>query len=245
MFLKYFPGNVAAVITGLTALGFAVSAAREWTYYYGLGARDFLSLASPADYTRAALLWMPAFLLLVAVLVVLEMVVLRIEFRYRYEEKIVQRVPTPMRPWFDSRELLPASMLFGFFAASVLNVLVLSSDSELGAIEWLFLAYGCWIVFFTWFSHPYMEDRQTKKVTLFVPFIAAFSIVSGYDEARDDLARPSGEYRIVNSNGEVEDDVQLLRATSNGILILRVPTRDISFLTYASFNRMERVAPSQ
>ena len=64
-----------------------------------------------------------------------------------------------------------------------------------------------------------MEDRQTKKVTLFVPFIAAVSIVSGYDEARDDLARPSGEYRIVNSNGEVEDDVQLLRAASNTTLL--------------------------
>ena len=74
---------------------------------------------------------------------------------------------------------------------------------------------------------------------------AAIIIASGYDEARNDLALPSGEYRIVSSSGEVEDDVQLLRATSNGILILRVPTRDISFLTYPSVNRIEQVAPSQ
>ena len=92
-------------------------------------------------------------------------------------------------------------------------------------------------MFFRWFNDRlHMEDRLTKTLKLFVPMYAAVIIAGGYDEALDDLTRPSGEYRIVNSNGEVEDNVQLLRATSNGILILRVPTRDISFLTYPSFN---------
>ena len=43
-----------AVIAGLTVLVFTASAAREWAYYHVIG-EDFISLASPADYTSAAL----------------------------------------------------------------------------------------------------------------------------------------------------------------------------------------------
>lgn len=242
MFLKYFQENMAAAITGLTALSFAVSAAREWAYYYGLGARDFLSMTSPAAYTSAALLWMPTFLLAIAIIAVIEMFLSRTE-GFRSEEEIVQGSRTPMRTalWRD----LPALLLFG--ASTVRLAVMLFLDSELRAIDWLIPAYGCWVVFFAWFNaHHHMENRLTKngkKVLLFGPFFAALIILNGYDEAQDDLALLSGEYRIVKSNGEVENDVQLLRATSNGILILSVPTGDISFLTYSSFNRIEPVVP--
>ena len=43
------------------------AAGGEWAYYRGLGALDFISLASPADYTSAAMLWLPATLVGVAV----------------------------------------------------------------------------------------------------------------------------------------------------------------------------------
>ena len=207
-------------------------------------ARDFLSLTSPAAYTSAALLWMPTFLLAIAIIAIIEMFLSRTE-GFRSEEEIIQGSRTPMRTvlW----RALPALLVFG--GSTVRLAVLLFLDSELRALDWLIPAYGCWMVFFTWFSaHPHMENSLTqngKKVLLFGPFFAALIIFSGYDEARDDLALSRGEYRIVNSNGEVEDDVQLLRATSNGILILRVPTGNISFWTYSSFNRIEPVSASQ
>ena len=70
---------------------------------------------------------------------------------------------------------------------------------------------------------------------MYGPLVAAFIILHGHDEAVIDLALQRGEYRIVHSTGLVEDDVQLLRALSKGVLILRVPTRDVSFLPYQSF----------
>ena len=59
------------------------------------------------------------------------------------------------------------------------------------------------------------------------------------------MAVPSGEYRIVHSDGVVEDDVQLLRATSKGVLVLRAPSRDVSFVNYESFKRIDRIGPSE
>ena len=54
-----------------------------------------------------------------------------------------------------------------------------------------------------------------------------------------------GEYRIVHSTGLVEDNIQLLRALSQGVLILRVPTRDISFVAYGSFKSIDKIGSSQ
>ena len=117
------------------------------------------------------------------------------------------------------------------------------------AKDWIMPAFGCWIVFSLWFSrHPHVYDRLGKtgrRLLLFGPFIAALIITDGYDEAQGDLALPHGEYRIVHSTGLVEDDVQLLRALSQGVFILRVPNQDVSFLTYGSFKRIDRVGSSQ
>ena len=95
---------------------------------------------------------------------------------------------------------------------------------------------------------PGRFDRLVKPwrlLLIYGPLVAAFIIADGYDEASGDLASERGEYRIVHSTGLVEADVQLLRATSKGVLILRLPTRDVSFLTYPSFNRIDRIGSSQ
>ena len=84
-----------------------------------------------------------------------------------------------------------------------------------------------------------------RQLFFYGPLVAALIIADGYDEAVSDLALPRGEYRIVHSTDLVEDDVQLLRATSKGVLILRVPTRDVSFLTYQSFKSIDRIGASQ
>ena len=77
------------------------------------------------------------------------------------------------------------------------------------------------------------------------PVVAAMIFLTGHWEAEGDLALSTGEYRIVHATGEVEDNVQLLRTTSKGILFLQLPARNVSFLTYSSFVRIDRVDSSQ
>ena len=64
---KDFQWTIPASVAVLTALSFVAAAVGEWAYYRGLGALEFISLASPADYTSAAMLWLPATLVGMAV----------------------------------------------------------------------------------------------------------------------------------------------------------------------------------
>ncbi len=240
---KGFQWKMPATVAALTAAFFSASAAREWAYYHVIGV-DFISLVAPADYTSAALRWLPAFVLQVAILAVLEMFLLRTE-GFQSEEAIASRSPNPQRTMFFRAlpfHLALTVMIVGGF----LSVALADNPTAKG---WLFPALGCWVVFIRWFlRHPYVYVGLTnigRRLLLFGPVVAAFIIADGYDEAVRDLALPNGEYRIVHSTGLVEDDVQLLRTTSNGILILRVSTRDVSFLTFASFNRIDRIGSSE
>ena len=235
--------SVAAAVAVLAALSFISLAAREWAYYFGLGATDFISLTSPATYTSAALRGLPIPLLFFVVGGVLTRMLIGPIFPPQSDGKRSRR---PLNPWL------------GYLAVSLVGV------------PWIFLSWfiyvktgfnpatslifpwalECWGLFMVWFfTHPPGRyDRLGRKISfpLFCgPLVFAWIVAGGYDEAFADLALERGGYRIVRSNGLVEDDVQLLRATSNGVLILRVPTQDISFLTYGSFNRIEQVAPSQ
>ncbi len=239
--------NISAALAVLTALIFAASAAREWAYYHVIGA-DFVSLTSPADYTSGALHWLPTFVLAGTVIAVIEMFLSRTE-GFQSEEEIAQSSPNPKRtmflralPW---RTLSVLMIVGGVLKTATLVWLVLNPT----AMDWVTSVGLFWIVFSGWFTrHPLIFDRlkSTGRVLLVLgPFGAASIIAGGYDEAQGVLALPHGEYRIVHSDGLVEDDVQLLRAVSKGVLILRVPTRDVSFLTYPSFNRIDRIGSSQ
>lgn len=244
MAFKGVLSGVPAAVAALTALIFTATATREWTYYYGLGAVDFFYLVSPADYTSAALHWLPAYVLLCAIIAVLEMFLLRTE-GFQSEEALAERSSTPPRTIV--RRALPG--LFFLAVTVVGGSLHLALGDNHTAKDWLMPAFGCWMVFSTWFSiHPHVHDRLAKtgrRLVQFGPMVAALIIADGYDEARKDLTLPRGEYRIVHSTGLVEDDIQLLRATSEGVLILRVPTRDVSFLTYRSFKHIDRIGSSQ
>ena len=109
------------------------------------------------------------------------------------------------------------------------------------ALDWLLPLGAGWIYFTLWyFGHP--NNRPTpvaRLVVMFVPFWGIFSFGHGYDEALKHLALSRGEYRIVQSNDLTEDNVHLLRAMSKGILVLRLPNKDVSFLTYDSFKRID------
>ena len=241
---KSFQWTIPAAVAVLGTLSFTASAAREWAYYLVIGAEDFISMTSPSDYTSATLRWLPALVLVSVVWVVLEMLTSRVE-GFQTEKQLIQNSPNPRLTNFlrvGGRYLGIAGVIGGgfWYVAQAHNPL---------AKAWVFPVAGCWTVFSVWFfSHPRVYHGLAKtgrRLLIFGPFLAALVITDGYDEAQGDLELPHGEYRIVHSNGKVEDDVQLLRTTSNGILILRVSTRDVSFLTYPSFNRIDRIGSSQ
>ena len=127
-------------------------------------------------------------------------------------------------------------MIVGGFVAAV-------STEKPEAAKWLWPLNGCWIAFIGWFiRHPDMHSRLTRAgrlALMYSPFLMGYSFAHGYDAAVHDLAMPRGEYRIVHSTNLVEDNIQLLRATSKGVLILRLPAKDVSFLTYQSFKRID------
>ena len=232
-----------AVIAGLTVLVFTASAAREWAYYYVIGA-DFISLASPADYTSAALRWLPPFVLLCVISTLFEMFLSRTE-GFQSEEELAQGFSKPRAIRFF--RALPYRL--GLAGMIVGGFLYAARADNPTAMKWLPFFVGCWIVFSKWFvRHPrvYYKLARTGRLLLFFgPAVAAYVLADGYDEASSDLVLPRGEYRIVHSTGLVEDNVQLLRALSQGVLILRVPTRDVSFLTYGSFKSIDKIGSSQ
>ena len=239
--------NISAAVAVLTALLFAASAAREWAYYHVIGS-TFVSLTSPADYTSSALHWLPMFVLGGAIFAVIEMFLSRTE-GFQSEKEIAQSSPNPQRTMYLralSLRILPVVMIV--VGVSNTASLVWLADNPT-AKDWVISTFMFWMAFSVWFArHPLLVDRlKITGVLLLVlgPFGAASIIAGGYDEAQGVLALPHGEYRIVHSDGLVEDDVQLLRAVSKGVLILRVPTRDVSFFTYQSFKRIDRIGTSQ
>ena len=233
-----------AVIAGLTVLVFTASAAREWAYYHVIG-EDFISLASPADYTSAALRELStSFAAAAAAAVLVKMFfLLTIGPPPPPGEGIAQRFPRLRFPIIMTFAL----MIMALFWVTWVRHVRLGGDFFL---HWIIPGMLCWMWFSTWFSrHPHVRfyrlARTWHQLLMWGPLVIVFIIASGHDQAVIDLARQRGEYRIVHSTGLVEDDVQLLRALSQGVLILRVPTRDVSFLTYGSFKSIDRVGSSQ
>lgn len=236
-----FPWNISATVAALTAFAFAVSAAGEWAYYLGLGALDFLSLASPADYTSGALLWLPSALAAVVVGFVGGRITSLITGGPRRPTD--EEIARSSRRWKDY--LIHMSILAALFSmAWILH----ERTAGKFVMFWLLPGGECWILFSMWFRrHPHVRRLAGTwhQLLIYGPLVAAFIIARGHDEAVRDMAVPSGEYRIVHSDGVVEDDVRLLRATSKGVLVLRVPSRDVSFVNYESFKRIDRIGPSE
>ena len=230
--------RIPAAVTLLAVFNFTASAAREWAYYRVIGA-DFIFFNSAVDYARMSIHCLPTFVMAVVIIAVIEMFLSRLE-GFRSEEDIIQKSPMP---WFTRFFRVLPGLLFLAAAVGGGSARLLLTENH-RATDWLVPIGGCWIVFSTWFfSHPYMHAklaRKGRRLLLYGPIVAALVLAHGYDEALDDLALPQGEYRVVHSDDSVEVNVQLLRATSPGILILRVPSRSVSFLSYESFKRIER-----
>ena len=231
-------GRIPAAVTLLALLNFTASAAREWAYYHVIGP-DFIFFNSPVDYARISIHWLPTFVLATVIIAVIEMFLSRQE-GFRSEKVIVQKSPMPRFTRFF--RFLPGLLFLTAVVGGGTARLLLTESHT--AKEWLIPVGGCWMLFAAWFcSHPYVHARLRRtgrRLLLFGPFVAALVLAHGYDEALDDLALPHGEYRVVHSDNSVEDNIQLLRVTSPGILVLQVATRSVSFLSYESFKSIER-----
>ena len=239
MSVKDLLSGAPVAIAVLTALIVTTSAAREWAYYNVIGV-DFISLTSPADYASIALVWLPSFVLLILVFAIYEMSMSRTE-EFQSEEEIAKKSSNPRRirflrtlPYYFGVTVM---IVGGFF-----RVIYVDNPS---AMNWLLPVSGCWIVFCMWFAnHPRVIARlaKTGRLLLFMgPPLVGYIVGSGYDEAVDDLSLPRGEYRVVYSTDFFEDDIQLLRTTSKGVLVLHVRTRTVTFLTYQAFERIEHI----
>ena len=236
--------GAAAGVAVLTTLSFVASVGGEWAYYLGLGATDFLSLASPADIISGALLWLPAMLLGWVVGTVISRMpwLLIVDPRQPYpSEEIAQRSRRR-----EGYVVFTVTLVTLFVMARVWHVRTGGNF----AWPWLLPGGACWIIFSSWFNrHPhvryYRPARTWAPLLVFGPVVIACILATGRDQAVRDLALQRGEYRIVHSTDLVEDDVQLLRATSKGVLILRVATRDISFFTYGSFKSIDKIGHPQ
>ena len=251
MSFKDVLNSVTAAVAVLAALSFIASAVREWAYYFGLGASDFISLSSAGAYASAALRGSPLpFVLFVAGGVITQILIWP-TFRRILESP---RLSSPRQPngKFSRRSpclgylFFTSLAVFGFFFGQYMQVRTGLNP----ATSLMYLSAGCWGLFVLWFfTHPPERYARLGRRIAFLlfcgPVVFAWIVAGGYDEAILDLALERGEYRIVRSNGLVEDDVQLLRALSQGVLILRVPTRDVSFLTYGSFKSIDKIGSSQ
>ena len=239
---KGFEWTIPASVAVLTALSFVAAAGGEWAYYRGLGALEFISLASPADYTSAAMLWLPATLVWMAV-------------GSGYQRITWLLIMGPPRQLSDeeqkSRRLEGYLGLTSILLASFLMAWAFHVKTGGNFVSpWLIPGTACWVLFSCWFSrHPHVRfyklSRTWDRLLMVGPLAIAVIIGFGRDQAVSDLAMQRGEYRIVHSTGLVEDNIQLLRALSQGVLILRVSTRDISFLTYGSFKSIDKIGSSQ
>ena len=200
--------SAAAAVAVLAALSFISLAAREWVYYSGLGATDFISLTSPATYTSAALRGLPIpFLFFVAGGVLTRMLIGPI-FPRQSDGKRSRRPLSPGSGYL-AISLVGVPLIFiGWF----IYVRTGFNPATSLIFPW---ALECWGLFMIWFfTHPPERyDRLGRKISFLLfcgPLVFAWIVAGGYDEAAFDLASERGGYRIVRSNGLVEDDVQLL-----------------------------------
>lgn len=233
---------VPALISLAIVLSFVISAAREWVYFLFVDEK-MVFFAAPSDYVTLAIHWLPEIVLGLLGFAFIEMVTARIE-GFQSEDEIVQRATNPARTAFY--RALPYNL---FLAISILGGFAFFVFYEPTYWHIMMFGSGIWIVFFLWFSrHPRIHSSLTRPVRLllsFGPMFVFWAIGDGYKDAMRDLTIPYGEYRIVHKDGEIEENAQLLRVTSEGIIFLRVDNNQVSFLAYPALKRIDRVKLSE
>ena len=141
--------NTPAVVAALTALVFALSAAREWAYYRVIGL-DFIFLGSPSDYTNATLRVLPMSFVAGAV----GLVAGRMAFWFGVVS------PDPSQ---SNKEIAERGIRFGYWFSTLVAVagfvmigFLQVTRGDIPSKVWLLPGVGCWGVVFLWLiKHPY------------------------------------------------------------------------------------------
>ena len=229
--------GVPALVTAMTASVFVASVLREWAYFRVIG-MDFITLLSPADYTSGVVSW----LIEVLLAWVIGGLVVALHYWACRSGIEVTSADSSWDRWVSRFQGLAPYIIGGTAVSAAIAQCALTADMP-SVGEWALFGTGCWLILSYWFvSQPdvsAMMPLLAQIATISAGQFIAVTIMLGHSAAIKDLARPSGEHRLVYATGEVEDNVQLLRATSNGILVLRIEAREVSFLTYSSFDRVD------
>ena len=233
--------SVTDFIAVLTALTVVLSTWREWSYFWVIG-MDFIPLLSPSDIASGVVRWLPEMALYY-------MIAMAIGALMSYALESASKRSSLRRRRFLSFSVSGIGYtLAGILVIRALVRIVFNVDSPTDE-EWVYLLLGLVMAFFAWLGKtPLVRAKLSdaaRMAVLLIPMIFQLLFISGFEEAENDLLQTSGEYRIVHKTGEVEDDVQLLRITSKGLLILRIQSREISFMTYSSLNRIDRLTSSR
>lgn len=168
--------KTAAVITVIVPLGLAMSFAYDWGFFSALGLRFADAPTSIPDHLRTWLVWSPAIIPAVLVLLGFELLTRRIELG-RTEEEIVALSPFPARTKFFRS--LPWKLIRWTCVAILAAWILVGYNLLLGLA-----ATVCWIWLMEWvFSHPDLLRRHSLWVILTVvlaPAALIFFFSLGY-----------------------------------------------------------------
>lgn len=227
----------------LTFFALLASASWDWAYFQRLGT-SFVFMASPSDYIMSTFRWLPPFVLAASIIFLLEMFLSRVE-GFRSEEEIIETSPIPK--FTRIFRMSPAYMIMIVFVIG--GLWQLFAVDKIKALNVMLPVLGIYWAFCMWFvRHPVSYETlgiAGRRLIFWVPVISLLILSHGYDTASADLAISRGEYRVVYSTGEKEGDIHLLRSIGAGVLILRVSTKEISFLPHHSYDRIDRISSSE
>ena len=242
MTLRELIKNTPALVSLLVTASIVISAGREWVYFMTID-KELISLVSPTDYIRLAIHWLPSLFIVIASATFFQLLIARLE-GFRSEDELLEGSVNPERTRF-LRVLPHFVFLIVLFIGAIASLIY----SKPTGTKLVIISACIWFVLFVWVArHPRIFPkltRTTRSILFWGPAFVFWVIGHGYDDARRDLTVPSGNYRIVHKSGHVEENIHLLRAVSEGVIVLRVAKGEISFLTYPSFLRIDRAKHSQ
>ena len=226
---KDFLSSIPGVIAGLVGSSFVLIAILEWAYHYSIGS-SFIYLNSPTDLASLSLLYLPivgisSFLMAVFCL-----------FIHRLQLRMLWQI---------------VAWLVLYATGVILNFITLPTLEHHNALSTILLSaasfFVLWPIFVGWLLRgSIFLNGLTEKgrlmlngVLTLVPLLMGLFFMIGAYKASTDLSFTRGNYQVVYLNDVVEDNIRLLKSTSKGILILRLPGKEISFLNYHSFKRID------
>ena len=232
--------GVPAFIAGFVSLIFIATAIREWGYYHVIGV-DFILINSPAEYTSVALYWIPNLALVWGLWLVIELFDRREIFSQKDKDS-----STSFRIGCQRIFLFLGNVVACISVPIVLLVhLYFRREFEVLTLWMFFAILMSWTLICIWLLR-YIVAKDIFKRTIIrsfilLPIVMGYAFLDGYYEAYNISNMGCGKYIITKNDDKLMSNVHLLRTTYNGMLILQLSNKEISFWTYNSFKSMKRI----